>query len=108
MTSDSFLRTRYCRSDRIVFRQIAGEGILVPVSSQVADLRSIYRLSATAAAVWGRLDGSHTAGEIVDQIAAEFEGVSDEVACDVEEFVSLLLSEGLVSCAESERDGACA
>lgn len=108
MTTESFMTRRYCRSDRIVFRQIAGEGILVPVSSQVADLRSIYRLSTTAAAIWSRLDGSRTAGEIVDQIASEFDGVRDEVACDVEDFISMLLSEGLAGCADSEGIGACA
>lgn len=105
MMSDTLVEARYRRSDGLVFRQIAGEGILVPVSSHVADLRSIFRLSATAAVIWSRLDGNTTVGEIVDLLASEFDGPSDEVVSDVEAFLSMLQAEGLVHRIDSERVG---
>ena len=93
---------RFVRSEGLVFRQIAGEGILVPVSAHIADLRSIFRMNATATAVWRRLDGQTSVGEIVDQIVSEFDAMESDVTADVEQFLAQIEAEGLARLAPSE------
>ena len=84
------------RKDGLVFRQVAGERLLVPVGERVLDLNGVLTLNQTAAYIWELLDGRHSVPEIVDAVAGEF-AVEHEVADrDVGTFLRQLAELGLV------------
>jgi hypothetical protein len=61
-----YLERCYEKDPSIVHRNIAGETILVPIRSHVADLESIYTLDEVAARIWELIDGQRKVGEIRD------------------------------------------
>lgn len=75
------------RSENVVFRQVAGEYILVPLAGSIADVESIFNLNETGAAVWDKVDGRKSIRDIVAEILAEYEAEGDELERDV---ISLL------------------
>ena len=68
-----YLERRYAKDPNMVFRDIEGEMILVPIRRRTADLESIYTLNETGARIWELLDGQHTLREIRDTIVQEYE-----------------------------------
>ncbi len=90
------LDERYERDPSMVFRDIAGEMILVPIRQNVGDLESIYTLNETAARVWALLDGQLSVDDICDKIVEEFEVEKDEAQRDVVELLAQLESVGAV------------
>ncbi len=80
----------------IVYREIAGEALLVPIRRHVGDLESIYTLNETAARIWSLIDGQRSVQEIRDQIVAEFAVGEDEALQDVIELVEQLKGIGAV------------
>ena len=77
------LQDTYQKDPSIVSREIAGDVILVPIRRNMGDLESIYTLNKTAAVVWAQIDGSHTIGQIVDQIVLEFDVDPDQAKSDM-------------------------
>ena len=73
----------YQKDPDMVSREIAGEVILVPIRSNVGDLESIYTLNETASTAWALIDGSHTIGQIVDQIILEYDVDPDQAKSDM-------------------------
>lgn len=90
------LDERYERDPSMVFRDIAGEMILVPIRQNVGDLESIYTLNETAARVWALLDGQMPVSAVADKIVEEFEVEQDEARRDVLELLEQLASVGAV------------
>lgn len=86
----------YKKDPSIVFREIAGEMILVPIRQNVGDLESIYTLNETAARVWELLDGQRTLREIRDELVQEFEVEADQAQQDLVELLEQLESVGAV------------
>lgn len=82
----------YARNDAFVFREIAGETILVPIYGQVADMESIYTLNGVGARIWALVDGSRTMAEIRDIILEEYDAPAEGIDADLQEFVDNLLS----------------
>ena len=79
----------------VVGRRMANETILVPVSSGVGDLDSIYTLSEVGSRIWEMLATPVSFGRLVEVICAEYD-VSPEVASrDVAEFLDRLVSRKL-------------
>lgn len=84
------------KNARVVFRKIAGEFILVPISHQAEDVDSIFTLNEIGSRIWELIDGGKNIGVISDAIFEEFE-VSREIAgTDVEEFLRQLEDIGAV------------
>ena len=92
----SHLDDRYQKDPSIVFREIAGEMILVPIRQNVGDLESIYTLNETAARIWELIDGQRSVREIGDQIVEEFEVSAEEAERDLLELLAQLESFGAV------------
>jgi hypothetical protein len=79
----------------LVTRRIAGESILVPMTSDVVDLNSVYTLNDVGSLVWALFDGDRPIQEIADAVSAEFEVTPAQAAEDIEELVSALEANGL-------------
>ena len=64
-------------SEDIVAREIEGEIILVPLAAGIGDMEDeLFSLNETGRAVWQKLDGRKSLGEIARELASEFEGAS--------------------------------
>lgn len=90
---------RFVRDSNIVARRIAGEAVLVPVRSQVAELDSIFTLNDMGSLVWDLLDGERTVSQIAEVICASYEVTAEEATRDLLEFLAELESAGLIGCA---------
>lgn len=87
----------FIKNEEIVSRKIAGETILVPISGQLADLRRIFSLNPLAEYIWQKFDGKNNLQEIVNSILSTYEVQQEQVIEDIQEFVSELLKENLIT-----------
>jgi len=90
----------YTKRGDFVARSIAGELILVPIRTQVADLDSIFNLNEVGMFIWGLLDGKRTLGQIADAVSSEFEVTRELAELDTLEFIAVLEAAGLAGPAE--------
>ena len=81
----------------VVSRHIADETLLVPVTSRVGDLDSIYTLIGIGPRVWAMLQQPVTPQQIVDVICDEYDVARDVAARDVTAFLDLLADKKLVA-----------
>jgi len=87
----------YAPSDGIVAREIEGEIVIVPLAAGVGDLEDeLYTFNDTGRAVWTKLDGKRTVGEIVGELAGEFEAPRGTLEADVAGLLEELLSRKMV------------
>lgn len=88
---------KYLRTDGIVKRVIAGEAFLIPVKKNLADMQNLFVLQGCGEFVWDCLDGAADREDIIAKVTDEFEVDSAEAGRDVDGFLKLLLSEGLIT-----------
>jgi coenzyme PQQ synthesis protein D (PqqD) len=79
-----------------VTRQIAGETLIMPVASRVADLESIYVLNEVGSRIWQLVGSPTTADRIAQVVAREFDVSAERAAEDVAEFLGALDARGLI------------
>ena len=84
------LSRRYRKSPDLVFRQIAGEFVLVPIRHDVADLEAVYTLGGVGARIWELLDGERDGHAILGQIVQEYDVTPEEARTDLVEFLGEL------------------
>ena len=84
------LSRRYRKSPDLVFRQIAGEFVLVPIRHDVADLEAVYSLGGVGARIWELLDGKRDGHAILAQIAQEYDVSPGQAQIDLIEFLGEL------------------
>jgi hypothetical protein len=94
-------REVFVRSRSVVSRNVAGEMLIVPVRGKVGDLASIYSFNGTGSLIWQTLDIPRALDELVDAVLREYEVDRESANKDVVQFLSDLLSVGLVE----TRDG---
>jgi hypothetical protein len=82
-----------------VTRRVAGETIVVPVSSRVGDLDAIFTLNEVGSRVWALLEAPRTVQEIVTVLSEEYDASSEQIARDVIELLTELRASGLVRAA---------
>ena len=87
---------RYKTSRDVVFRRVADEAVLVPLSQNVGNLDWVYTLTPVAARVWQLLDGTRGTAEIVAAVCEEFDVDEATAANDVEELLDALADAGLI------------
>lgn len=101
MTSNASLATgwtrwRLTRGGDLVTRTIAGETVIVPIRGGVGDLDALFTLNPVGAFVWELLDGARTGGQILEALCREYDVPEIRAAADLEEFIEVLLSAGLI------------
>ena len=65
-------------------RRIESEIIIVPLAAGIGDLEDeLYTLNDTGKAIWDRLDGTRTLGDIADELVTLFAAEPHEVERDV-------------------------
>ena len=84
-------------SEDIVAREIEGELIIVPLVAGIGDLEDeLFSLNDYAKAIWRQLDGKHSLGAIVANLAGEYDADPEEIAQDVLGLVGELTRRGML------------
>ena len=86
----------YKTTESVVTRKIAGETLLVPVTGNLPDLRSIFALDDISALVWNRLDGKNSVSDIVTAVVEEYDVSAETAETDVTRFLEDVVEKGLV------------
>ncbi|MBI4845527.1 MAG: PqqD family protein [Candidatus Omnitrophica bacterium] len=86
----------YDKDPQVVFREVAGEMILVPVRNNAADLESIYTFNELGGRIWGLINGKRTLDDIKTILLGEFETQEEELNRDINGFFSEMENLGLV------------
>lgn len=97
MDMDSVLKPR----GKFVFRDIAGESILVPVRGGVSEMDSIFTLNETGAMIWKGIEAGRPVGKIVQTLQTDFEIETSEAEREVREFLDLLIERRLIESSEA-------
>jgi hypothetical protein len=84
------------RSRAVVSRVVGGETLIVPIRGKVGDLASIYSFNETGSLVWRLLETPRILTELVAAVAQEYNVEHPRAEQDVKQFVSDMLSVGLV------------
>jgi hypothetical protein len=90
-------RKVFVKNEEVISRKIAGEAILVPVRGKLADMKRIFMLNPVAEYIWDRIDGKNNIQNIKDNIVSSFDVDRETAEHDIEEFVTALLKENLVT-----------
>ena len=81
----------------MVFRKIAGEFFLIPVKGKIADMESVFSLTAVAEYIWDGLDGRKSLNEILDDVVDRFDVEREQAESDIREFIMDLMGAGLIT-----------
>ncbi len=82
------------RGESVQWREFGSEAILLdPVTGQFAQVND------SGMAIWTRIDGRLTVGDIARAIAGEFEADVEDVVADVQTFIDDLLDKELLTLA---------
>lgn len=86
----------YSPSPDVVFRNIAGEHLLVPVRTGLAHIDYLYTTDEVGSFILSLLDGRRDVAEVARRVSAEFEVDEARVRADVAAYLSDLREVGLV------------
>lgn len=79
-------------SEDVVAREIEGELIIVPLTAGIGDMEDeLYTLNETGKAIWGKLDGTRTLGQIAAELADEYAAPAADIKRDVTGLVGELV-----------------
>ena len=82
----------YAVSDEVVAREIEGELIIVPLTSNVGDMEDeLYTLNETGKDIWHRLDGKTSLKDLMAQLSDEYDASFQEIEADVVGLMAELL-----------------
>jgi len=70
-------------SSDVVFRRISDEFLLIPLTDNIADMDSLYRLTETGAFIWELIDGELAISDITSKVAEEFDVEKDVAEKDI-------------------------
>lgn len=70
-------------SSDVVFRRINDEFLLIPLTDNIADMDSLYRLTETGAFIWELIDGELAISDITSRVAEEFDVEKDVAEKDI-------------------------
>ena len=94
--TDDWLEARYEKDPNIVYREIAGEAILVPVRREVGDMDSIYTLNEVGVFLWEHLDGDTRAKDLRASLLDKYDVSARVAETDLFEFLQSLEELGAV------------
>ena len=79
------LEKRYRANGNYVYREIAGEGVLVPSGDLPGNV--MVTLSETCAFLWEQLQEPKTVGDLIAAAKAEYDDPNHELEAQIREFV---------------------
>lgn len=90
----------YKPSENVVARDVHGEFIIIPITSDVGDGGDdIFSLNKTGRAIWNTLDGKKTLAKVAMALAKDFTGSPKEIEKDVLGLAEELLKRRMITAA---------
>lgn len=90
------MEKKFFANPDFIFREIAGEFILVPVGKETQSFNGLASLNETAVFLWNMLGVGKTKEEIYECFAKEYELTSEESKKDVDEFLKEALKDHII------------
>ena len=81
------LKSVLSHSPSVVTRKTGNEYILVPVTNNIADMKSVYTLNETGAFIWDQIDGKRNIGEIISALTKEYNIDTETASFDLLIFI---------------------
>ena len=95
------LMTEYRQDDRHIYREIAGEHLLIALHRDA--VAPMFALSPTAASLWAQLGEWASALSLAEHLVGRYEVGQDRAENDVAEFLEQLLTIGALQTREVGR-----
>lgn len=93
------MSTEYRRGDRHVYRNVAGEHLLIALHRDT--VAPMFALTPTAAALWESLDTWTTQERLVHALRTRYDVSAEEAERDVEDYLRQLAEIGAVESREA-------
>lgn len=91
----------YKPSENVVAREVAGEFIIIPITSGIGDLEDeIFSLNESGRAIWDKLSQDKSLKDIANGLAGEFDAAIEEIEKDCVGLIGELLKRKIVVAAE--------
>ncbi len=85
-------------SENVVAREIEGDMIIVPLVAGIGDADDeLYTLNETGKAIWQKIDGELTLGQVVRVLTEEFSSPEGEIEKDVLGFATEMVKRGILA-----------
>ena len=88
---------KFQASPNYIHRQVAGQHMLISVGEGIADFNGYIQLNETAAFIWEQLKEPRSLRELTAAVSAEYEISTEQAAGDVDDFVSELKKQKMVT-----------
>jgi len=98
METQVTLKTICIPSEDVVAREIEGDMIIVPLVAGIGDTDDeLYTLNETGKAIWKKLDGVKSLGQIATELEKEFSAPADEIQKDVLGFATEMVTRRILA-----------
>ena len=95
--SEINLNAVYLPSEKIVFRKIEGEILIIPIEDGLADLNdAMFSLNGTGLAIWENLHSDNDVATICNKLATHFNSSIEQIRADVIGFLKVLLEKQII------------
>lgn len=89
-------KIRFRRNPDYIYREVAGEAVLVPTGKAAESFFGIVSINSTGALLWKILEQEHSLGELREMLAREYELEEEQSQQDVTEFLETASSRNIV------------
>lgn len=80
----------------VIYRNIAGEHVLIPVGSIAMDQNGMFVMTELGGQIWKMLEGGATKEEIITALLKEYEVEESRLRADVEDFLQRMIDKNLI------------
>jgi len=94
--NDEYLNRIYRKNPDVVYRIIAGEAILLPISKETQVAGRLLSLNEVGAFIWELIDGEKSLGDIQGLISREYEVDEETARSDLLELIADLEKMGAI------------
>jgi hypothetical protein len=85
-------------SEDVVAREIEGDIVIVPLVAGIGDADDeLYTLNETGQAIWQKLDGQLTLGQVAEDLGQEYDASPADLQADVLGFAGELTRRGILA-----------
>lgn len=80
----------------VIYRNIAGEHVLIPVGSIAMDQNGMFVMTELGAQIWQMVDGGAPKEQIISVLLEEYEVEESRLRADVEDFLQRMIDAKLI------------
>lgn len=89
-------KVRFRRNPDYIYREVAGEAVLVPTGKAAESFFGIASINSTGALLWKILEREHSFGELRQMFAQEYELEEKQSQQDVTDFLETALAQNMI------------